>query len=271
MNWVELFAFSDHPEAALGVLDRLPQQYGYPRSLDRLLSALAKSPHESALDVLQALARRDPRLLARHDWAQAVIKLGTEKSGLTLLTLVCEGELGNAGGADSFHLSRRLAHLGEELPGAQGRDAATLSALERRAAKVNPRIGSHRARRHAGHSLRWFAAMQPTIGLTTPGLRTRCATRRLGDARSKAGARMPMRSSAYRSPSFAGSCSGLLWRTTRNRDWRKPACLRSRNCGMSMAGLTTNRATLISLQGSPGRSFGNAYLRQDRAARGHYG
>jgi hypothetical protein len=116
MNWVELFAFSDHPEALLGVLDRLPEQYGYPSSFDRLLSALAKSPHEGALDLLQALARRDPRLLARHDWAQAVIKVGTEKSGKTLLALVCDGELGNAGGADTFHLSRQLAHLGEEFP-----------------------------------------------------------------------------------------------------------------------------------------------------------
>jgi hypothetical protein len=115
MNWVELFAFSDHPDAVLGVLDRLPQEYSYPSSLDRLLSALAKSPHGSALEVLQALARRDPRLLARHDWAQAVIKVGTEKSGQMLLTLVCESELGNAGGVDSFHLSRQLAHLGEEF------------------------------------------------------------------------------------------------------------------------------------------------------------
>jgi hypothetical protein len=32
-----------------------------------------------------------------------------------LLTLVCESELGNAGGVDSFHLSRQLAHLGEEF------------------------------------------------------------------------------------------------------------------------------------------------------------
>ena len=116
MNWVELFAFSDHPEAVLGVLDRLPAQYGYPSSLDRLMSALAKSPHEGALDLLQALARRDPRLLARHDWAQAVTKLGTEKSGQTILGLICDGELGNAGGTDSFHLSRQLAHLGEEFP-----------------------------------------------------------------------------------------------------------------------------------------------------------
>ena len=63
--------------------DRLPQQYSYPSSLDRLLSALAKSPHEDALDVLLALARRDSRFLARHDWAQAVIKVCTEKSGQT--------------------------------------------------------------------------------------------------------------------------------------------------------------------------------------------
>jgi hypothetical protein len=116
MNWVELFAFSDHPVAVVGVLDRLPQQYSYPSSLDRLLSALAKSPHDGALDVLLALARRDPRFLARHDWAQAVIKVGTEKSGQTLLALVCEGELGNAAGVDFFHLSRQLAHLGEEYP-----------------------------------------------------------------------------------------------------------------------------------------------------------
>lgn len=115
MNWAELFAFSDHPEAVLGLLDRLPQEYGYPSSLDRLLSALAKSPHEDALDVLQALARRDARFLDRHDWAHAVIKVGSEKSSLTFLALICDGELGNARGADSFHLSRQLARLGEEF------------------------------------------------------------------------------------------------------------------------------------------------------------
>lgn len=116
MNWVELFAFSDHPDAVVGVLDRLPEEYGYPSSLDRLLSALAKSPHDDALDVLQRLARRDPRLLARHDWTQAVIKISTEKSDQALLGLVCDGELGNAGAVDSFHLSRQLAQLAEEFP-----------------------------------------------------------------------------------------------------------------------------------------------------------
>jgi hypothetical protein len=115
MNWIELFAFSDRPEAVLDVLDRLPQQYSYPSSFDRLLSALARSSYDNALDVLQALGRRDPRILARHDWVNAVIKLGTEASGRALLAMICDGQLGNTRGVDSFHLSRQLARLGEQF------------------------------------------------------------------------------------------------------------------------------------------------------------
>ena len=116
MSWVELFAFSDRPEAVLDVLDRLPQQYGYPGSLDRLLSALGKSPHDGALGVLQALGRRDPRMAARHDWLDAVIKLGTEGSSHALIAMICDGQLAGARGVNSFHLSRQLARLGEEFP-----------------------------------------------------------------------------------------------------------------------------------------------------------
>jgi hypothetical protein len=116
MNWVELFAFSDRPETVLDVLDRLPEQYGYPSSLDRLLSALAKSPHDSALGALQALGRRDPRILARQDWVNAVIKLGTEPSGRALLAMIFNGQLGSTRGVESFHLSRQLSRLGEEFP-----------------------------------------------------------------------------------------------------------------------------------------------------------
>ncbi len=116
MSWVELFAFSDRPEAVLDVLDRLPQQYGYPGSLDRLSSALGKSPHDGALGVLRALGRRDPRIAARHDWLDAMIKLGTEGSGQALIAMICDGELARARGVDSFHLSRQLARLGEAFP-----------------------------------------------------------------------------------------------------------------------------------------------------------
>jgi hypothetical protein len=116
MTWVELFAFSDRPEAVLDVLDRLPPQYGYASSLDRLISALAKSPHDEALGVLQALGRHDPKIMARHEWVDALIKLRTEASGRALLALVCDGTLGSGRGFDSFHLSRQLARSGEEFP-----------------------------------------------------------------------------------------------------------------------------------------------------------
>jgi hypothetical protein len=116
MSWVELFAFSDRPEAVLDVLDRLPRQYGYPGSLDRLLSALGKSPHEGALNVLRALARRGPGVAARHDWLHAMVKLGTEGSGQALVAIICDGELDRAPSVDSFHLSRQLAHLGTVFP-----------------------------------------------------------------------------------------------------------------------------------------------------------
>ncbi len=116
MSWVELFAFSDRPEAVLEVLDLLPRQYGYPGSHDRLLSALGKSPHDGALGVLQALGRRDPAIMARHDWLDAVIKIGTEGSARALIAMICEGRPTNARGVDSFHLSRQLARFGEQFP-----------------------------------------------------------------------------------------------------------------------------------------------------------
>ncbi|MGH7120668.1 MAG: hypothetical protein ACREFP_17050, partial [Acetobacteraceae bacterium] len=115
-GWVELFAFSDRPEALPGLLDRLPATYRYPRSLQRLLSALSKSPHESALALLEALSRRDPRMFAEHDWVDAVIKLGTEESARALLAHICDGDLTGARGFDGLHLSNHLARLGQEFP-----------------------------------------------------------------------------------------------------------------------------------------------------------
>jgi hypothetical protein len=116
MSWVELFAFSDRPKAVLDVLDRLPPQYSYPGSLDRLLSALGKSPHDGALGVLRALGHRDPRIAARHSWLDAMIKLGTEGSGQALVAMICDGEIASARGVDSFHLSRQLPRLGDAFP-----------------------------------------------------------------------------------------------------------------------------------------------------------
>jgi hypothetical protein len=115
--WLELFAFSDNPEAVLGVLDLLPDEYvRYPPGLHRLFWALGKSPHEGGLRALMALARRDSRLLEDHDWRDALIKLGTEQAALMLVTLICDGEITAGRAGDGYQLSRYLAHFGEQFP-----------------------------------------------------------------------------------------------------------------------------------------------------------
>ena len=152
MSWVELFAFSDRPEAVLDVLDLLPRQYGYPGSHDRLLSALGKSPHDGALGVLQALGRRDPAIMARHDWLDAVIKAGTEGSARALIAMICEGQPGNARGVNSFHLSRQLARFGEQFPQIKDEILGRYQRMRAGPGEVDPRISAYRARRSFNHS-----------------------------------------------------------------------------------------------------------------------
>jgi hypothetical protein len=116
MLWLELFAFADRPMSVLTVLDRLPAEYRYPRSLERLLSALSKSPHEEAVAVLEGLLRRDPRMIDEYDWLNALMKIGTEDSAKTLIAHICDGRLASARGLDSYHLSQYLAQLGVQFP-----------------------------------------------------------------------------------------------------------------------------------------------------------
>jgi hypothetical protein len=113
MGWVELFAFSDRPEAVLEVIGRLPGQYNSPRSLERLLSALGKSPHQGSLGVLEALAERDPGMAVEYGWLSGLIAMGTEESARALLVHICDGQLA----ADrEFHVARDLEHLGRRYP-----------------------------------------------------------------------------------------------------------------------------------------------------------
>jgi hypothetical protein len=84
--------------------------------LHRLLSALGQSLHERAVGTLQALARRDPRMLVDHDWLDAVIKLCTEESARVVVGLICDGELAASRGADTLQLANHLARFAQEFP-----------------------------------------------------------------------------------------------------------------------------------------------------------
>ena len=117
MGWVELFAFSDRPEEVLSVINSLPDVYRqYPRGLERLLDALGQSPHEGALEFLQGLAGRDPRMFAEYHWLNAVMKLDTEGSAHALLALIGDGQVGNTRGSDTLQLRHHLINQAQRFP-----------------------------------------------------------------------------------------------------------------------------------------------------------
>jgi hypothetical protein len=117
MGWVELFAFSDRPMAVLEIIGLLPAQYQRPWQLRRLLTALGHSPHEQALQVLEALAKGDPQITQEYEWLNAMMGLETEASARAIVDLICEGKgEGERGGMGIWRLSRQLASLARQFP-----------------------------------------------------------------------------------------------------------------------------------------------------------
>jgi len=112
-----LFAFSDRPLAVLDIIDLLPAQYQRPWQLRRLLTALGHSPHEQALQVLEALAKGDPQITQEHEWLDAMMRLETEASARAILDLICDGKgEGERGGMGIWLLSKQLASLARKFP-----------------------------------------------------------------------------------------------------------------------------------------------------------
>jgi hypothetical protein len=117
MDWVELFAFSDRPIAVLDIIDLLPAQYQRPWQLRRLLTALGHSPHEQALQVLEALAKGDPQITQVREWLAAMMRLETEASARAILDVICEGKIGGErGGMEILRLSEQLTSLARQFP-----------------------------------------------------------------------------------------------------------------------------------------------------------
>jgi hypothetical protein len=117
MGWIELFAFSDRPGAVFEALDLLPASRVHPWNLRPLLNALGNSSHAGAFNVLEELARRDPRILNEYEWLNAMIRLGTEAVALALLGHVCSGSLaGKHGGIGAWHMADHLAGFVRQFP-----------------------------------------------------------------------------------------------------------------------------------------------------------
>jgi hypothetical protein len=119
-SWLELFPFSDRPEAILDAIDVLDAEFSRPWRLRRVLEALRDSPDSRCEQVLGALAQRDPRVFAEYEWANALIKRGTPSAAFMLIAAVREGKpLPRGQSLDTWSISERLAPLFRADPGAR--------------------------------------------------------------------------------------------------------------------------------------------------------
>ena len=137
MGWIELFPFSDSPASVIEALELVPASHQQPWQLDRLLSALEHGPSEACLETLGALAKRDPKLLDRYEWYNALIRIGTLPAARKLLDLICAGSpIGRAGGLDTWHLGQRFAEFAEKFPAFRAELMERYSTLAAGPAKV---------------------------------------------------------------------------------------------------------------------------------------
>lgn len=101
-DWLALFAFSDRPEAVFDAWDLVPGERRGPHRLDRLLTALGRTPDDRADKVLLRLAREHVHLLTGHDWIAALKERPTVSAARIVCDLAIDGTLPES---QSGHLS----------------------------------------------------------------------------------------------------------------------------------------------------------------------
>jgi len=101
MPWLELFAFSDNPEACSDVLDLLRTNMSFTRAAAPTVLGARQEPARGWVACPHAPCPPRSQIVRDHDWRDALIKLGTEQAALMLVTLICDGEItaGRAGKA----------------------------------------------------------------------------------------------------------------------------------------------------------------------------
>ena len=112
LPWLTLFPFSDRPMAVMDILKNVPRQNCEPWDLDRLLIALADSPHEEVLLVFKALVDWDQRILSNHYWLYSLLNIGTEAAASLIIDWICDGRLP---ARDGFP-ERQFADLARRYP-----------------------------------------------------------------------------------------------------------------------------------------------------------
>jgi hypothetical protein len=121
-GWLELLPFSDRPSALLDGIATVTAAMPRHERMDRVVRALGYAPGMEAERVLGELARRSPRLVSQHGWAETFLSRGTISAARMLIDLACEGTLLTDRGlpGDTFSIARMLAafiHAHPELRG----------------------------------------------------------------------------------------------------------------------------------------------------------
>lgn len=117
MGWLVLFLFSDKPARLTEILETLPKHCTEPWDLDRLLIAVADSPHDDAVAVFKALADRDNSILNNDRWIFSVLRAGTEAAANLIVDMICEGRLP---ARDGFP-TRQFAEIVKQYPSVRRR------------------------------------------------------------------------------------------------------------------------------------------------------
>ena len=130
-GWVELFAFSDRPEAVIdAVLSLDPPYLKQPYQLRGLLSALGASDEPGIEDVLLRFTEAVPGLVLQYEWLAALRTRDTESSGHALLRLLREGAFDDPGHRETEALGTYFAQLAEMHPAFRAEMVALLDRVE---------------------------------------------------------------------------------------------------------------------------------------------
>lgn len=116
-KWIELLAFSEHPETMLSEVDSLePPTLKQPHKMRGLLTALGACTHPAIDELLFQFSAIVPGLAREHEWLDALRTRSTESSGRELLRLLQEGVFDMDGRMDTDALSSYLAQLTRSYP-----------------------------------------------------------------------------------------------------------------------------------------------------------
>lgn len=109
-EWLRLLPVSDRPTAVLDGFNLLPDDHYRIHDLDGMIDALGDTPDGQGLELLFELARRDLRIVGRHQWLHAVLSRREPEMVIGLVEFCHAGGIA-AKKVEAWHAARSIAPL----------------------------------------------------------------------------------------------------------------------------------------------------------------